>query len=210
MFQRVKRPIYRIAPMKTLIMLSGYAQSGKDTIGSHLVNTWGFRRLAFADKLKDEVSQRYGVKRELMDSGLGKRTQMMVDGSPTTVRDLLVQYGTARRRENSHYFIEPIIDTIDKAEANLVITDWRYENEYSRIRDRFNQQELRLIALRINRFKTPPFVSETEIQLDQFSFDVVLNNTGSVKALLRNVDKSLALPLVPVLIPQSKYSYHLC
>ena len=36
-----------------IIGLSGYARSGKDTVAETLVNEYGFKRVAFADKIKD-------------------------------------------------------------------------------------------------------------------------------------------------------------
>jgi hypothetical protein len=38
-----------------IIGLSGYAQSGKDTVAKILVDHYGFRRVAFADKIKEMV-----------------------------------------------------------------------------------------------------------------------------------------------------------
>jgi hypothetical protein len=38
---------------KALIGITGYAQHGKDTVGASLVERYGYRRLGFADKLKE-------------------------------------------------------------------------------------------------------------------------------------------------------------
>ena len=50
-----------------LVALSGWKGSGKDTLANYLVKKYGFKRLAFADKLKDMASQEYGIPREHFD-----------------------------------------------------------------------------------------------------------------------------------------------
>jgi hypothetical protein len=50
-----------------IIALSGWKGSGKDTVSNRLVDKYGFRRLAFADLLKDRTAQAYGFPREYCD-----------------------------------------------------------------------------------------------------------------------------------------------
>lgn len=52
--------------MKTIIGLVGFAGCGKDTVGQHLVDTYGFTSLAFADPLKDCLSVIFGWDREML------------------------------------------------------------------------------------------------------------------------------------------------
>lgn len=44
-----------------IIALTGYAGTGKDTVGDLLVTHCGFRKLAFADALRAEVSEAFGI-----------------------------------------------------------------------------------------------------------------------------------------------------
>lgn len=53
--------------MGLVIALSGWRYSGKDTVAAYLVDTFLFRRLGFADVLKDEVARQYGIQREWLD-----------------------------------------------------------------------------------------------------------------------------------------------
>ena len=50
-----------------IISLSGWKGSGKDEAARILTNKYGFRRLAFADILKDMVARDYGISRESLD-----------------------------------------------------------------------------------------------------------------------------------------------
>lgn len=47
--------------MKNIIGISGHAGAGKDTFASVLVERYGFVRMAFADKLKEIISDAYDV-----------------------------------------------------------------------------------------------------------------------------------------------------
>lgn len=49
-----------------IVLISGWKHSGKDTAASWLIEA-GYRRVGFADKLKDMVSSEYGVKREALE-----------------------------------------------------------------------------------------------------------------------------------------------
>ena len=68
-------------PLPNLIALTGYKGSGKSTAAQHLARTHGYRRLAFAQPLKDMLiamgltqEQVYGNKKEIPASILGSRT----------------------------------------------------------------------------------------------------------------------------------------
>lgn len=50
-----------------VIAISGYKRSGKDTSAEILVKDHGFKRVAFADVLKDMVAKEYGIPREHCD-----------------------------------------------------------------------------------------------------------------------------------------------
>ncbi len=47
---------------KVLIGLMGYARSGKDTIAKFLVSRLGFKRLSFADTLKEDSDKKNDIK----------------------------------------------------------------------------------------------------------------------------------------------------
>lgn len=50
-----------------LVALSGWKGSGKDTLANYLVERHGFKRLAFADELKDMASQEFNIPRSHFD-----------------------------------------------------------------------------------------------------------------------------------------------
>jgi|ERR1044072_2131258 hypothetical protein len=115
-----------------IIGLCGLAQAGKDTAAQHLIDNYGFQRLAFADKLKDlsylinpelheavdavgwEATKKIPVfRRFLQDLGHSAR---LVFGDDFWVDQVLPQYDE---------FVEDI--------GNIVVTDMRYANEFHRV-----------------------------------------------------------------------------
>lgn len=166
-------------------MLSGWLQSGKDTVGNLLCKNHGFQRFAFADILKDEVHEIYGIPRHLLDCNKGKREIWKPDGR--TVRQILIDHGQGRRKENVEYWILKVLDKIRVGECSrLVITDWRFPNEYDVISSHLSDN-YRVLTWRVDRWTVPPLVNETEQALDEFTFDNVISNKGSMHDLKETV-----------------------
>lgn len=164
-----------------VIMVSGYLQSGKDVVGKRLCQAHGFTRVAFADLLKQQVSELFNLNRAALDTQVGK--DAVVRGR--TVRSILIEHGQLRRKQNANYWVECVLDTIQiQKYKRVVITDWRFPNEYARLAE---QAVVR--SWRIDRWDAPPLIDETEIALDSFPFDVRIDNKGSLADLCAKVDE---------------------
>lgn len=166
-----------------IIFISGYLQSGKDTVGNFLVKKYDFIRLAFADELKNEVSKLYNIDRLLMDTSNGKKQSIDVNiEGVTTVRDLLICHGKSRRDFDEKYWALKIVDKIHSLSQNghdkFVISDWRFYNEYQTIVEDpyIKSNDGRVLTWRINRWDIPPSTDESEISLDKFNFDKIIDN----------------------------------
>lgn len=53
--------------MATIVALSGWKGSGKDLVADYLVKNHGFKRISFADPLKDNVAEQYKLNRASLD-----------------------------------------------------------------------------------------------------------------------------------------------
>lgn len=166
-----------------IIMVSGWMQSGKDSVGACL-QRHGFRRVAFADALKDEASALFGVDRMLMDSHEGKAT---LHASGRTVREVLIMHGHHRREQDQNYWVKKVIPSLGT--SDVVITDWRFPHEYATLRERFGSA---VVAWRVNRWVDPPSRDASETSLDNFqTFDAIINNTGTPAQLTARVEEAL-------------------
>jgi dephospho-CoA kinase len=170
----------------TIFMLSGYLQSGKDTVADYLVDEYNFTRFAFADALKDQVAEKYNIDRTLMDSSDGKKSKT---SSGETVRQILIKHGLEMRTIDPDYWIKNIISSIDKSENKqgfYVISDWRYPNEYDQVYKYFGDI---VKTIRINRWDTIPLQDASETGLDNLDFDYVIENKGTLEELHISLEK---------------------
>lgn len=157
-----------------IIGLTGYAQSGKDTVAQFLVQHYGFERRAFADKIRNMVYELnvYGV-RDVVDSiGWEKAKQM------PTVRELLQNLGvSARTNISKDVWVNAALSDIDITK-NYVISDVRFDNEVNAIRDMSGE------IWRITRPGVGPVNSHvSESELNSFLYDRLIDNDGTTSDL---------------------------
>lgn len=180
-----------------IIGLSGYARSGKDTAAEVLVEEFGFKRVAFADKLRevlyaldpiilwdDEWHRMKGVPEYMPLKWI--IDEWGWDGYKATgwskhIRKLLQRLGT----EAGRYVLGENV-WVDAAFASgadrIVVTDCRFVNEATAIKHRGGE------VWRINRHGVGPIndhVSETG--LDNWPFDLTLFNGGGLNLFKEDV-----------------------
>jgi len=173
--------------METIIAVSGYAQSGKDTTADVLVNHHGFTRIAFADSLRDCLM----ALNPIVDDGLRYKDIISDIGYESgkaqfpEMRRLLQAMGTEVGREllGDDVWVEAAFRRMETSSADRwVITDCRFPNEANAVWRRDGQ------VWRVERpgvEQVNAHVSETA--LDDFTFDATLVNDGSIQDLTETV-----------------------
>jgi hypothetical protein len=178
-----------------VVLLSGWSGAGKDTLGALLVANHGFTRFAFADSLKQATADRLGLDVALMHTVEGKATPLP-DGR--TVRQALIDTGTAMRREAPMCFVAKVAADIFASKVPLaVVTDWRLPDEavglYSLLQQAASDDADRYLStpviydycflkVRVNREGqtcSPVADFATENLLNNFHFDITVNNSGA-------------------------------
>lgn len=170
-----------IKPNYNLIGLTGYAQVGKDTLASILVEKYGYRRIAFADTIRTflyDVNPMVGCSpsgylQELVNLvGWDKAKQ------EPQVRRLLQDTGVAARKLiNDDVWITAALSDLDPHEK-VVVTDVRFENEAGMIRLLGGQ------LWRVKRFNTGAVNDHvSEIELDGYAVDQIFQNNGTLEDL---------------------------
>lgn len=185
--------------------LSGWRTSGKDTAADLLVREFGFNKLSFAAKLKDMVARDYNLPREWFDTAQKEAplTQYPVipgDSFAETLHELLaselksgfwtpralcILEGSAKRSVHSNYWVRSVASEIlsDTGTRDFVISDLRYKSEADTLK--LLIPTIRLV--RIERYDTIETRDPSERDLDDFKFDAVLQNKGTVTEFLTNV-----------------------
>jgi hypothetical protein len=152
-----------------IIGLTGYAQSGKDTVANILVNNYGYTRVAFADKIREFLYE----------------TNPMYDsivGEPLFVRAKVDRDGWEEAKKSPH--IRRLLQTSGVAarkvfESNYVITDVRFTNEADTIKSYNSSQLWRVKRLGVEAVNG--HISERE--LDGYPVDQIFVNNTTIEDL---------------------------
>lgn len=115
-----------MAPSKHLVLVCGFARSGKDTFAKGLIAgaSNAIDKIAFADSLKEAL--RVAAHDVGIEVNYGRDEDKLQD------RPLLVEFGRAMRRRDKDVFARAVVDEIKHMceRHTYVVSDWRYFNEY--------------------------------------------------------------------------------
>lgn len=175
-----------------IIGLSGYARSGKDEAAKALVEA-GFIRLAFADKLREVL---YALD-PIVDNNSNSHGPITVskvidavgwDGYKETeygpeIRRLIQRLGTEAGRNTlwDSIWVDATMRQIEPGKR-YVITDCRFPNEAQAVKDAGGD------VWRIQRDGVGPANDHpSEISLDDWDFDGVVANNGTIEEYHRKI-----------------------
>ncbi len=183
-----------------IVGISGYARSGKDTVADILVNDLGYIKISWADKLRECLyaldpiilwSASFGPLQDSVQPYMPLKWIIDTygwDGYKSTgwyphIRVLLQRFGTEVGRQiiNDNIWVDLGLKNLD-SDKNYVIPDTRFINEAEAIRDHKG------LIFRVNRNGIKPVNDHvSEIGLDDYRFDVIFNNNGSIEDLREKV-----------------------
>ena len=135
-----------MAPSKHLVLVCGFARAGKDTFTKGIIaGSKDAKRLAYADNLKYALMQ--------ATHALGLHVNYFDDAEKLQDRDLLVEFGRAMRRRDLNIFARSVVDNLMtlKDGQTLVVSDWRYSNEYEAAKNYCDMYGVSLHAVRVVR-----------------------------------------------------------
>jgi hypothetical protein len=123
---------WSIIPSRTVVLISGYARAGKDTLGQGLLE-WSVKnsdKVNFADELKDSANL-------WIDSvGLTGVGNFFHDEFKSEHRDVLVSLGSFARKFDQDVWARMLCENIQNCVDDdgipfetVICTDWRYLNE---------------------------------------------------------------------------------
>lgn len=174
-----------------IIGLSGYAQTGKDTVAKHLVERYGFTRIAFADPIREAL---YELDPILPDYPAvpGIRLSWIVEKagweevkkSSPEVRRMLQRMGTevGRNLWGQDFWVSQALQEASKHE-NVVFTDVRFPNELEAIL-KANGEVWRVVKKDVSAVNR----HSSETALDHYQFNKIITNNGSFEDLHVLVD----------------------
>ena len=144
-----------------IVGITGYAGSGKDSLGQCFVGNHGYTRVAFADAVKLMALDHHGWDGRKDEAG----------------RALLQEVGSMMRDEYEHYWVDAAFAEVAK-HTDVVLTDLRYGNELARLR------QLGGVFVRVIRPGVGPVNDHpSETALDDQPADVTVINDASIDKL---------------------------
>lgn len=171
-----------------VFMISGKAGSGKGAVGNALEQElmkdgYPVLHIAFGDAVKDALVRYYDW-----------------DGNKDiNGRAMLQRLGTEQMRHMFPDFwaehVAKFIAATRKDHLYVIIDDWRFMNEFDVISD-YNTEVVTIRVERYNedgsKYVNPNMTAEqrahqSEIELDKFPFDYIIENRGSLEDLEDNV-----------------------
>ena len=169
-----------IHPDYKIIGLTGYAQSGKDTLASILVERYGYRRVAFADTIRSFI---YEVNPMVACSPTGYLKDLVnlvgwdKAKQEPQVRRILQDVGVAARNLfGEDFWVNQALKSYDG--SKVVITDVRFINEADAIKS-LGGQIWRVKRLGVSAVNS--HVSEHE--MDDYRVDQIFVNNGTIEEL---------------------------
>ena len=189
-----------------IIGICGLIGAGKDTAADYLVNFHEFRRDSFAATLRDAVASVFGWDRDLLEGRTKTAREWREQIDPwwaarlnmpnLTPRLALQLWGTEVCRKGFHdeIWIASVENKIRQSKDNIVISDCRFPNEISSIRNAGGR------VIRITRGQNPDWfavarrnpelmsIQHPEVHASEYSwaatdFDFVIDNNGSIEDL---------------------------
>ena len=178
-----------------IIGLSGFARSGKDEVAKVLVEQHGFKRVAFADILRDVL---YALNPDIGGYDGIEYLQDVIDDYgwdhykethySDEIRRLLQRLGTEAGRDTlgQNIWVDAVLKDYTP-EQDWVVSDARFINEFDAITDR-GGKIIRVMRPGVEAFND--HASETEA-LTYTNFAGHINNNGTLEELAEKVRKIL-------------------
>lgn len=160
-----------------ILLLSGKANSGKDTFAQMLMDKCphNVERLKFADALKDILSEMFEVTRPELE-------RLKDLGEP--YRGYLQRFGSGKMKElfGEDVWTKLTLERCTEDDVLYIIDDFRFPIEH--LSNSF--------TVRLNRAQLPTTLMNTthisETALDEFVFDTTVNNDGDFNQLEKKAE----------------------
>lgn len=132
--------------MKKIIAIVGHIGSGKDTAAKFFIDTYNYKKVSFADSLKDALSSIFVWDRQLLEgtSAESRNWRNKKDvfwsnalGFEVTPRLMMQTIGTDlfRHHFSNYIWVYSSVLKIEKSTSSVVVADVRFPEEYNALKE---------------------------------------------------------------------------
>lgn len=167
------------------IAIVGKSRSGKTTLTDYASETYGFVVLNFGDALKEHAATLFP-------------NQYHKEGKP---RQLLQVFGQKMREIDQMVWIRQVERQLHEiGDVPVIVGDCRQQNEYAWLREQGftfirveanKDKRIHRMLKQGDRFRSFELEHETELHVDRFIVDYVIENNGELDDLYRQLDEIL-------------------
>jgi len=173
-----------------IILISGWAHAGKDSVAKILVESYDFQKIAFADPIKQQVARDLDIPLEWCYDQ-ERKAALLPNNSERTLREELIRVAEAARATDKEVWARSVGEKIQKAiqrgKRKFIISDWRHLEELWALQKCI--PNACIIPTRVERPSQliSPVPDWTEYSLLGFPFWKVFRNSGTIARLLEHV-----------------------
>lgn len=173
-----------------IILISGWAHAGKDSVAKILVESYDFQKVAFADPIKYQVAKDLEIPLEWCYDQ-DRKAAFLPNNPERTLREELIRVAEGARETDKGIWARAVGEKIQKAiqrgKRKFVISDWRHLEELWALQKCV--PNACIVPTRIERPSqlVSPVPDWTEYSLLGFPFWKVFRNTGTIARLLEQV-----------------------
>jgi len=185
--------------MRNIILVSGGIGAGKDTLGDYLVSNHGYKRFAFADKIKEILCTTFDITLEEMEELKRKEDKNVTNfgnNKDINMRTILQRFGTEAMQTTFGKSVWSLlvvneINSDENKDCDIVITDYRFIDEYAQI--------VKLCAPNSNitriyvGYKNGLNLHSSETELKNIAHDFQIANDSTIEAYYDEIDKVLGV-----------------
>jgi len=172
-----------------VVGIIGKAGSGKDTVGDYLKKKYEFTGLALADTLKRVVQEMFVIPDDVMHDRV-KREKPLPDMPDWSVRKLLQFVGTEliRNHIDDAAWTKSLIKRYPKT-GNIVVTDVRFPNEISDIRELSGCPVFFIRVTRPGYVGTDVGIKNHASEIHELEGDFTIVNSTTIEDIHERVDE---------------------
>ncbi len=166
-----------------IILLRGFSNSGKDFVGTILSSKYNYKQFSFANSLKRIIAEKYNIPLNQLYSQKGKSMVCNNDIFKRTYRQLLIDDALKLKENDEDIFAKYCCNSIINSNCkNIVITDWRFENELDVLKQYFpNAQIIPVHIIRKNQNKSSiDDISEYHLINRQNDYTIINNMDDTI------------------------------